>query len=127
MIIRLWIVFAALSGLAGVGAGAAAAHALEGRAAALAGTGSQYAIYHALALLALAAFADRAGTRTRLLHISGALFMAGILLFSGSLFVVAWTGEQGFTRLTPFGGTAFLLGWTVLAGYGLFGRSTANR
>lgn len=120
--IRCWLVFAALGGFAGVGAGAAASHALEGRAAALAATGSQYAIYHALALLALSALAGQAEKPARLLAVAGWLFILGMLLFSGSLFAVALTGEQGLSRLTPFGGSAFLLGWAALGAHAAFAR-----
>src|SRR4051812_10745861 len=91
--VRLWVLIAPLAGLACVAAGAFAAHGLrhDARAVALLGTGAQYGMVHAAALLGLAALAGRGGEE-RLLAVAGWCFAAGILLFSGSLFVLAFTG-----------------------------------
>jgi uncharacterized membrane protein YgdD (TMEM256/DUF423 family) len=118
--VRLWILIAALAGLVAVAAGAFAAHALAGepRVAALVSTAAQYALVHALALLALAALArDGSGTGVRLLAVAGWCFVTGIVLFSGGLFLLAATGIPTFATITPFGGVAFLLGWAALAVY----------
>ena len=77
-------------------------------------TGARYQMYHSLALLAVAAAAawrPQAG----LIPTAGWLFLAGIVLFSGSLYVLALTGVRRWGAVTPFGGLAFLLGWLLLA------------
>jgi uncharacterized membrane protein YgdD (TMEM256/DUF423 family) len=114
--VRLWILVAALAGLACVAAGAFAAHGLRGdaRAVALLGTGAQYGMVHAAALLGLAALAGRGGEE-RLLAVAGWCFAAGIALFSGSLFVLALAGWRMVAALTPVGGILFLAGWASLA------------
>ena len=115
---RLWILCAGLAGLVSVAAGAAGSHALGGdpRAALLVGTAAQYGMYHALALLGVAALAGRPDlVAARLLAAAGLLFVAGIVLFCGSLYLLALSGQRGFGYVTPVGGTALLLGWAALA------------
>ena len=120
MTIWIWILAAAINGLVAVAAGAAASHlfADDARRLALMDTGARYAMYHALALLTLAALAG-AGKRAtdRFLAIAAWLFIAGTVLFSGSLYLLAFTGVRALARLTPFGGAAFLLGWAVVAAH----------
>lgn len=103
--------------LAAVGAGAFGAHALRDRLPAdllaVFETAARYQMYHALALLAVGAAASR-GTGTQLIT-AGWLFVAGIVLFSGSLYLLALTGERWLGAVTPLGGAAFLAGWTLLA------------
>src|SRR5471030_1084763 len=99
MIIRLWVLAAAINGFLAIAAGAAASHlfADEPRRLALMETGARYALYHALALLALAALAARQAEPTdRFLAIAGALFIAGTVLFSCSLYLLALTGLHQF-------------------------------
>lgn len=117
--IRAYIVLAALFGLTGVALGAFASHALKSQlsAAYLAvfQTGVQYQMLHALALLGVALLSlHRPG---RLLTAAGALFVAGILLFSGSLYLLTLTlsGIGKLGMITPLGGTSFLAGWLCLA------------
>lgn len=76
-------------------------------------TGVQYHLIHALGLLAVAWAAARwpGGWVTA----AGWLFVAGIVLFSGSLYAVAVTGPRWLGAITPVGGTCFILGWAVLA------------
>jgi uncharacterized membrane protein YgdD (TMEM256/DUF423 family) len=97
--------------------GAFAAHGLAGRldghALSIFETGARYHMYHALAL-SLTAFAMR-GDAMRLAHWSAALFLAGIVLFSGSLYLLAVSGQEVFAFITPFGGICFLAGWVLLA------------
>lgn len=117
---KVWLVIAALNGFIAVAAGAFAAHALQNRldarALQLFETGARYQMYHGLAM-GLAAFVMRdAGKPAQL---AAALFLAGIVLFSGSLYLLALTGIRGFGIITPFGGGAFLLGWSTLAWAGL--------
>jgi len=109
-------VFFAVGGalaLVGVAAGAFASHGLEGRLSADAlatfETGVRYQMYHALALLAVA-WAARQWPHG-LWTASGWLFVAGVALFSGSLYALALGAPRWLGAVTPFGGTAFLAGW----------------
>jgi uncharacterized membrane protein YgdD (TMEM256/DUF423 family) len=119
-----WIAAGAANGLVAVAMGAFAAHGLKNvisdEALGWVHTGAEYEMYHALALLGLAALgrhaAGRAGT------VAGVAFLAGVILFSGSLYLLAFTGWRGFAFVTPVGGTALLLGWAALAWHGLAGR-----
>lgn len=120
--IWIWILAAAIDGLLAVAGGAAGRHLLAGDPQALEWLmiGAQYAMYHALALLALAALAGSAlgGNRMgRLLAAAAWLFILGSVLFSGSLAALAFGGPSWLVRITPWGGTAFLLGWAALAGH----------
>src|SRR5882724_4562155 len=114
--ISIWIAVAAVDGLLAVAAGAAASHlfADDPRRLAWMSTGAQYALYHAAALLALAALADRAKGSAAFLAAAASLFIAGMVLFSGSLYLLALTGLPGWAWATPWGGTAFMLGWASL-------------
>lgn len=114
---RLFFVVGCVLALAGVGLGAFAAHGLKARldAASLATfeIGVRYHMYHALALLAVAwAHARWPGSTV---SAAGWLFIAGIALFSGSLYLLAFTGTRWLGVVTPFGGLAFLAGWALLA------------
>jgi uncharacterized membrane protein YgdD (TMEM256/DUF423 family) len=71
-------------------------------------------MYHALAILAVAWVAERLQAE-RLVVASGWLFLLGIVLFSGSLYLLSMTGARILGAVTPFGGVAFLLGWACLA------------
>lgn len=107
----------ALSAFIAVAAGAFGAHALRARidpAMLIAfETGARYQMYHALGLLAVAwAMARWPG---RLVEAAGWCFVAGTVLFSGSLYAMALTGVRGFGIITPVGGAAFLAGWAALA------------
>ena len=114
---RLFFSLGAVSGLVAVAAGAFGAHALRARldpsALAVFETGARYQMYHALALIAVAWAAARwpgpwPGR-------AGWLFVAGTLLFSGSLYALALSGIRALGAVTPFGGVAFLAGWLCLA------------
>jgi uncharacterized membrane protein YgdD (TMEM256/DUF423 family) len=101
-----------------VAAGAFGAHLLRGYLSpdmlAVWQTGVQYQAWHALALLAVGLYLQgRAGARW--VQWSGLLFAAGILLFSGSLYLLALTGVRAWGAVTPLGGAAFLAGWLLLA------------
>lgn len=75
--------------------------------------GVRYQMYHALALLAVAWAMTRweAGA----LAVAGWAFVAGILVFSGSLYVLVLTGQRWLGAVTPLGGVAFIVGWALLA------------
>jgi uncharacterized membrane protein YgdD (TMEM256/DUF423 family) len=119
---RAWVMLAGLNGLIAVGMGAYAAHGLAGDAGlqAFAERASLYQLVHALALLA----ADRlAAEGRRLAHGACALFLAGMVLFCGSLYVRALTGAPlPIPMVTPTGGMAFMAGWLVLVVVGLVRR-----
>jgi len=77
-------------------------------------TGVRYQMYHVFAILIVAAAIGSVGN-ARILVVSGWAFVAGIVLFSGSLYALALTGVRGLGAVTPFGGLLFLLGWAALA------------
>lgn len=114
---KTWLFIATLNGFLAVALGAVAAHALVGRIDAHAlqifETAARYQMYHALAL-GLTAGATRSNA-PRTAHLAAGFFLAGIVLFSGSLYLLALTGNTALGFVTPFGGLAFLAGWAMLA------------
>jgi uncharacterized membrane protein YgdD (TMEM256/DUF423 family) len=114
---RLFVVFGSISGGLAVALGAFGAHVLRDRLAVdmLANfeTGVRYQMYHALALLTVAWAASR-WTDSVLPSAAGWLFVAGTLLFSGSLYVMALTELRWLGAITPLGGVAFVTGWLCL-------------
>jgi uncharacterized membrane protein YgdD (TMEM256/DUF423 family) len=117
-----WLVAAALNGGFAVAMGAYAAHGLAGdpRVAGWVETAVRYQMWHALTLLGVAALMGRAGPRTmRLLRLSAAAFLLGIILFCGSLYVLALADWRGIAMITPVGGLILMLGWAALAGCGI--------
>lgn len=115
---RVFFVVGAISALVAVGAGAFGAHGLKNRLdaemLAVFETGARYQMYHALALIACAWAATRwpgAASVTA----AGWLFVAGTLMFSGSLYLLSLTGVRWLGAITPLGGLAFLAGWLCLA------------
>jgi uncharacterized membrane protein YgdD (TMEM256/DUF423 family) len=114
---RLFFALGALSAGLGVALGAFGAHALKARLSpdmlAVWETGVRYQLVHALGLLAVAwALARWPGGPV---HASGWLFVAGTLLFSGSLYALALSGVRGLGAVTPLGGVAWIVGWACLA------------
>lgn len=118
---RGWIVVAALSGAVSVIAGAFAAHGLDAGTEAGAKarewlqTGSHYELFHALAILAVAALASSARLKPGLATAAQILFLAGSTLFPGALYALALGGPRWFGAVAPLGGLAFILGWLALA------------
>ena len=112
---KKWLFIAALSGALAVVAGALAAHARNLGAGAEFDIrqGANYQLWHALAM-GLAALAGRGPARP-CATISAILFLAGIVLFSGGLYVLALTGSHALAFMIPFGGAAFIAGWIALA------------
>lgn len=114
---RVFLICGAASGFIAVAAGAFGAHALKAQLPpellAVFDTGARYQMFHALALIAVAWAATR--WPGRLTVASGACFIGGTLLFSGSLYLLALTGVRGFGAITPVGGVLFLAGWLLLA------------
>lgn len=113
---RFLLAGAALAALS-VAAGAFGSHLLQGRLdldqMTIFEIAVRYQMYHALALLAVGLWMER--DPGRLVEFSGWLFLAGILLFSGSLYVLVLTGASWLGAVTPLGGTSLLAGWICLA------------
>ena len=108
---------ACLFGFTAVAAGAFGAHALKDRLPAdllaVFETGARYQMVHALALLFVASVGGAGGARA--VRAAGWLFVAGMVVFSGSLYLLALTGVRAWGAVTPLGGVAFLAGWGLLA------------
>jgi uncharacterized membrane protein YgdD (TMEM256/DUF423 family) len=113
---RLFFGLGALFALLGVALGAFGAHGLQGRfasgMASVYETGVSYQFYHALGLFAVAYAAARWPKSP--VAWAGWLFIVGIVLFSGSLYLLSVTGTRWLGAITPLGGLAFLAGWLVL-------------
>ena len=119
---RNFLVIAALSGFLAVALGAFGAHGLKDRLApdlmAVYQTAVQYHFYHTLVLLAVAMLLLRY-PQQGILVASGSLLLVGLVLFSGSLYVLALSGVRWLGAITPLGGVAFLLAWLLLAWFGI--------
>jgi uncharacterized membrane protein YgdD (TMEM256/DUF423 family) len=114
---RIFFTIGSLMGFLGVALGAFGAHALKSRLDAdlLAAfeVGVRYQMYHALALLAVGWACTRwPGT---MVTASGWLFVAGTVIFSGSLYALSLSGMRWLGAITPIGGVALLAGWLCLA------------
>jgi len=115
---RTFLLIGSVLGFLGVAFGAFGAHALKARLSpemlAVFETGVRYQMYHAFAVLIVAAAIGHLGD-ARLLVMAGWFFVAGVLLFSGSLYALALTGTGILGAITPIGGLLFLIGWACLA------------
>ena len=114
---RIFLTIAAIFGGLSVAAGAFASHALKDRlserALEIFETGAKYQMYHALALLGVALLL-RQEAQTPLIF-AGFAFVTGIVIFSGSLYGLSFSGIKWLGAITPLGGVAFLVGWGCLA------------
>ena len=114
---RFFFAAGSISAFLAVALGAFAAHGLKGKLEpemfAIFEVGARYHMYHALALLAVAWASTRWPGGA--ISVAGWLFVAGTILFSGSLYLLAITGQRWLGAVTPVGGLAFLLGWLILA------------
>ena len=115
---RNFLLIGAVLGFLGVAIGAFGAHGLRARLTpemlAVFEVGVRYQMYHVFAVLIVAATMAHVGP-VRLLIVAGWSFVAGILIFSGSLYALALTGTTTFGAITPIGGLGFLIGWACLA------------
>lgn len=116
---RLLLVSATCAFL-GVAFGAFGAHGLRAvlppESKAIYQTAVDYQMWHALGIGLIALFA-RGQAGAALLHWAGWVMLAGIILFSGSLYLMSITGAKWLGMITPFGGLAFLSAWLMLAVY----------
>ncbi|MFJ3485689.1 DUF423 domain-containing protein [Pseudomonas sp. NPDC090202] len=114
--LRTFLMLAAFFGFTGVGLGAFAAHGLKNRLSpeylAIFHTGVLYQLIHALAIFGVAVLATQ--IQGRLVTYAGIAFTLGIILFSGSLYVLTLTGFSKLGIITPIGGLCFLIGWFIL-------------
>lgn len=114
---KTWLAVAALSAFVAVAAGAFGAHGLKQRLTPdlleIFETGARYHMMHALGLMGVALF----GLFRPQTSIQGPAWglLIGTIIFSGSLYVLALTGQRWLGAITPIGGTAFLVGWAWLA------------
>ncbi|MBB6453893.1 uncharacterized membrane protein YgdD (TMEM256/DUF423 family) [Salirhabdus euzebyi] len=117
---KIILLIAAINGFLSVALGAFGAHGLEGKLSEKMlktwEKAVQYQMFHTMALFIAAVLS------LKLTNVSfnGAswFFVAGIILFSGSLYIYSTTGIKTFAMITPIGGLAFLIGW-ILLGYGI--------
>jgi uncharacterized membrane protein YgdD (TMEM256/DUF423 family) len=116
---NMLLALGALLGGLGVAAGAFGAHALKAvlpaEMQAVFETAVRYQMYHALALLIIGGARWGPPDGQSLVQTAGWCFVAGVLLFSGSLYVLALSGIRWLGAVTPLGGAAFLIGWGLLA------------
>ena len=114
---RIFFILGAMTAFVGVAAGAFGAHGLKSQISAemlsIFEVGVRYQMYHAFALIAAAWV--QAQWPSAIVTSGGWFFVAGIFLFSGSLYLLSWTGLKWLGAITPLGGLAFLVGWACLA------------
>lgn len=110
---RIWLILAAVCGFFGVAGGAFGAHGVQDpQAREWLRTGALYAFVHVLAVFASVVLVGLGADRARL---APALFLPGVLIFTGSLYAMALGAPRWFGAITPIGGLLFLAGWAVLA------------
>lgn len=116
---RRFAMFGAVSAGVSVAAGAFGAHALSGRIEPrlleVFETAARYQMYHALGLFAVAWMMGQGERAAAAARWAGWCFVAGTLLFAGSLYAMAFTGVRALGAITPLGGVAFIAGWLLLA------------
>nr|WP_304172148.1 DUF423 domain-containing protein [Phenylobacterium aquaticum] len=106
------MMLAALSGLLSVAIGAFAAHGMhDPKAAELLRTGASYQFMHSMATFACATFMQIGAKRARF---APKFFLSGVVIFSGSLYAMAFGAPRWFGAITPIGGLLFLAGWATL-------------
>jgi uncharacterized membrane protein YgdD (TMEM256/DUF423 family) len=115
---RKWMMLGAVLTMLSVAIGAFGAHMLKGKigadAIAVYETGVQYHMIHAIGLLIIGLTAGQLGPSTKLKWAARLLFI-GIIIFSGSLYVLSISGIKILGAITPIGGVAFIVGWLLLA------------
>ena len=114
-----WVRMGAIAGFLAVGLGAFGAHGLKERLAEIGRqdnyqTAVEYHMAHALAMILVGLLGFHV-ERSRALNLAGWSFLVGIVIFSGSLYILALTGLRWLGAITPIGGVALLVGWVALA------------
>ncbi len=116
---RTFICLASILGGLSVMAGAFGAHSLKTQISDTAldifKTGAQYQMYHALGLLLIGLFLRQTDTPQPLMVVAGWAFVAGVIIFSGSLYALSLTGIKWLGAIAPLGGVALIMGWGCLA------------
>jgi len=111
-----WLIIGALNGLIAVIMGPVGAHILESIITEADFSAYQkavrYQMWHAFGLILISLLS--AQTTTRMKNIAGWSFLIGIILFSGSLYLIGFTSVREIGIIAPFGGTAFIIGWFFL-------------
>ena len=123
---RWWLFIGSIAGLLGVAGGAFGAHALKASVSARMlenfETGTLYLLVHAVALLVVGTLVSRPGAPE--LKLVGGAFTVGMVIFTGTLWVMALTGARWLGAVTPIGGMALIVGWIALAVAAAKGRLT---
>ncbi|MEM8938959.1 MAG: DUF423 domain-containing protein [Bacteroidota bacterium] len=114
---KLFLLFASISGFVSVSLGAFGAHALKNKLTASGNfetyqTAVSYQFYHTLALLGIGLLAMKYPSSWA--NYSGITMIIGIVIFSGSLYVLCFTGVKWLGAITPIGGLSFIIGWVLL-------------
>lgn len=112
----IWIIIGSALAALAVAIGAFGAHGLKSRVSAddlvIFETGVRYQMYHSLALILLGLIG--VNFQSNIVQLPAILFLVGIIIFSGTLYLIPLTGLRWFGAITPIGGTALILGWIVL-------------
>lgn len=115
---KLFIFLGSINAFLAVASGAFGAHTLKSKLSkemlAIFETGVHYHFFHALGLILIGIIAIKINA-SNLVNWSGYLLLTGIIVFSGSLYILSFTGVRAFGAITPIGGVAFLAGWILLA------------
>lgn len=118
---RILLVITAFIGMSSVALGAYLEHSISGQSEEMikaARTGLKYHQLYVPILLALCLYGLTLSHPTKILKASIILFMAGLVIFSGSLYAYFWTGIESLSYATPIGGITLMVGWIVVALYG---------
>ncbi len=112
----LWIIIGSALAALAVAIGAFGAHGLKSRVSAddliIFETGVRYQMYHSLALILLGLIG--VNFQSNVVQLPAILFLVGIIIFSGTLYLIPLTGLRWLGAITPIGGTALILGWIML-------------
>lgn len=115
---RRYITVGAILGLLSIAFGAFGAHTLERvlspEVLETFHTGVEYQMYHAIALVLTGLLAIQSSVEAKWIRLAGYFFIAGVILFSGSLYVVSLAGISAFGIVAPFGGFSMMLGWLFM-------------
>ena len=124
---RLWMIIAGLNGLIAVGLSAYGFHSMKPQMTPDEFTNFQLAsVLHLIHTVALLGVGLMSLWNLRLASIAGSLFVAGIVLFCGSIYVLSFVEMQAIVMVPPFGGLSFMLGWVIITLSGILGERTQS-